>query len=136
MSHTHISLSNSHGFSLIELLVATAVLGIGLLTVATMIPKSTIIDSKSYYMSRASMIIEEYIENATLLQYTSTSYANLKNSTTTIASEVDGVQYTLTCEVVEDAPINRCKEMSCTATWNNKGTQARTSYVYVFSPKF
>lgn len=122
------------GFTLVEVLVATAVLAVGLLSVATMISRSTTQDSRAYHMTHASLIIEDFLENATRAQYAAVTFNNLSNAT--INTVVSGVAYTMNCDIQDFAPMNRCKEMTCTVNWNNKGIQASTSYVYVFSPKY
>ena len=122
------------GFTLVEVLVATVILAIGLLSVATMISRSTTQDSRAYHMTHASLIIEDFLENATRAQYAALTFNNLSNAT--VNTVVAGVAYTMDCGIQDFAALNRCKEMTCTVNWNNKGIQASTSYVYVFSPKF
>lgn len=125
---------SSQGFSLVEVLIAVVVLAVGVIAAATMIARSTIQDSRAYYMSRASMMMEEFVENSTRSQYTSFAYNNITNST--LITDIDGVRYTMNCAIRDDIPIDRCKEITCVTTWNNKGLQARSQYVYVLSPKF
>jgi prepilin-type N-terminal cleavage/methylation domain-containing protein len=123
------------GFTLVETLIASAILAIGILLTATMIARSTIQDSRSYYMSRASMIMEEFIENATRSQYSPNEFSNMTN--TLITTTIDGIEYKMTCNIANGIPLNNnTKEMSCAITWNNKGIQASTNYVYVFSKKY
>lgn len=123
------------GFTVVEVLVASAILAIGLMGVATMIARSTIADSRAYYTTRASMMMEEFIENATRAQYDAASFGNMTNAT--ITQNIDGIPYTMTCTLQEDTPLNEnTKEMTCVTNWNNKGIQARTTYVYVFSRKY
>lgn len=124
-----------NGFTIVEILIAAVILAIGLLGVATMISRSTIADSRSYYMSRASMIMEEHIENATLAQYDKTKFNDIGDFSDDIV--IDGVEYSMDCSVQNSTPLNEyTKEMTCTIDWNNKGIQARTTYVYVFSRKY
>lgn len=122
------------GFTLVEVLVATAILAIGLLSVATMISRSTIQDSRAYHTTQASMIIEEFLENATRAQYTKASFDSLSNAT--INTVIAGVNYDMNCNIQQFPEVNRCRQMTCTVNWNNKGIQASTSYVYVFCPKY
>lgn len=122
------------GFTLVEALVASAILAIGLLSVATMISRSTIQDSRAYHMTHASMMVEEFLENATRLQYDADDYRTLND--TVSAKTVNGVAYTMNCTLSAVAPVDRCREMTCTVNWNNKGIQASTQYVYTFSPKY
>lgn len=124
------------GFTLVEVLIASAILAIGLLGVASMISRSTIQDSKAYYTTRASMMMEEYLENATRVQYNATAFNTFGNSTS--SATIDGINYNMQCGVVRNAPLANLNtvQTTCTIFWNNKGTQASTQYVYVFSPKY
>jgi len=123
-----------NGFTLVEVLVASAILAIGLLAVATMTARSTIQDSRAYHMTHASMLIEEFLENSTRLQYDADDYATLAD--TVVINTINGVIYTMNCTLSAVAPVDRCREMTCTVNWNNKGIQASTQYVYAFSPKY
>ena len=124
----------ANGFTIVEALVAAAILAIGLLSVATMISRSTIQDSRAYHMTHASMMVEEFLENATQMQYDADRYDELNGTTT--ARTVNGIVYSMNCTLSAIAPVGTCKEMNCTVDWNNKGIQASTSYVYVFCPKY
>lgn len=128
------SLSTTSGFTLVEVLVAAVILAIGLVSVATMTARSTLQDSRAYYMSRASTMMEEFIENSTRDQYDSVLFGNMTDIST--QSIIDGVEYKMDCSLQDDAPINNTKEMTCTTRWNNKGIQTSTTYVYVFSQKY
>lgn len=128
------NIEEQNGFTLVEVLVAAAVLTIGLLSVATMTSRSTIQDSRAYHTTQASLIIEEFLENATRAQYSASTFNDLSN--TTINSTISGVTYTMTCAIQDFTEVETCREMTCTVNWNNKGIQASTSYVYVFSPKY
>lgn len=127
--------SSNYGFTLVEVLVASLILAIGLLSVATMTARSTIQDSRAYYMSRASTMMEEYIENSTRCQYESSLFANMTNAT--FSNTIDGIDYLMDCALMTNTPLNNnTKEMTCTISWNNKGIQTSTTYVYVFSRKY
>ena len=125
---------HNSGFTLVEVLVASAILAVGLLAVVTMISRSTIQDARAYYTTRASLMVEEFFENATRMQYNAVDFNALTGANWN--SAIDGVDYDTVCVLVDDTPIQNCKEMTCTITWNNKGLQASTTYVYVYSQKF
>jgi prepilin-type N-terminal cleavage/methylation domain-containing protein len=122
------------GFTLVEVLVTALILAIGLLSVATMTARSTIQDSRAYYMSRASTMMEEFIEDTTKDQYDKGMFSNMTD--TSIDRTIDGVAYHMGCGIQEDTPIDNTKEMTCTISWNNKGIQTSTTYVYVFAQKY
>lgn len=126
--------SSNCGFTLVEVLIASLILAIGLLAVATMISRSTLQDSRAYYMTKASMIAEEIFEEMIHAQYDEGDFKNMTD--TALNTVVDGVNYSTNCIINNDTPIKNTKEMTCVVTWNNKGIQARTAYVYVFSPKY
>ena len=126
--------TSEHGFTLVEVLVASLILAIGLMGVATMIARSTLQDSRAYYMSRASTMMEEFVENSTKNQYDSDMFGNMTD--VSVDTVIDGVAYRMDCSLQEDTPIDKTKEMTCTIQWNNKGFQTSTTYVYVFAQKY
>lgn len=112
-------------------MVALAILTIGLLGVATMISRSTIQDARAYYQTQASLMVEETFENTSRLQYNATAFRNMNNINSN--RSIDGVDYILNCTLLDDTPIPNCKEMTCIATWNNKGIRASTEMIYVYT---
>ena len=134
MTKLPIHTKKSNGFTLVEVLVASAILAIGLMGAATMISKSTIQDSRAYYTTRGSMMVEEFLENATRMQYNALDFRDMTGAN--LQSTIDGVDYNMNCILANNTPMDRCKEMTCTLNWNNKGIQASTQYVYVYSPKY
>lgn len=125
----NIKIQTQIGFTLVEVLIATVILAIGILAVSTMIARSTIQDSRAYYLTKASMMVEEVIEQETNRQYSQSEFNNTSNFT--ISRVVDGITYNMECTYQNNlAPIDFCKEITCTVTWNNKGIQGNTSYAY------
>ena len=120
------------GFTHIEVLIASAILAVGLLSVSTMIARSTIQDSRAYYLTKASMIIEEFFEQESHEQYSDIDFKNIKSFSSPTTKEIDGITYTMNCVVQNATPFDFCKETTCTVTWNNKGIQGTTNYVYDF----
>lgn len=121
---------DQQGLTLVEVLIAAVILAIGLLAVSTMIARSTIQDSRAYYLTKASMMVEEFIEQESHKQYSQADYNAIANSALT--RTVDGITYNMNCVIQNNVPFNFCKEMTCTVTWNNKGLPGSTSYVYDF----
>lgn len=136
MSAPHQYHSSRTGFTLVEVLIASAILAAGLLGTANMISRSTIQDSRAYYTSRASTMMEEYLENATRIQYNATAFNTFGNSTS--SSTIDGITYNMQCDIIRNAPSANLNtvQTTCTISWDNKGIQSSTQYVYVFSPKY
>ncbi|NLW80070.1 MAG: prepilin-type N-terminal cleavage/methylation domain-containing protein [Desulfovibrionales bacterium] len=128
------AITQDHGFTLVETLVASAILAVGLMGVATVISQSTTQDSRAYYTTRASLMVEEFLENATRMQYNGQNFRDMTGLSA--STTIDGIAYTLNCSLVDNTPIDKCKEMTCILSWNNKGLQASTQYVYVYSPKY
>lgn len=135
LTHSKQTVSQTrNGFTLVEMLVASAILAIGLMATATMISRSTIKDTQAYYTTRASLMVEEFFENATRMQYSAADFNVMAGAAWN--ANIDGVAYNTVCILANNTPMNNCKEMTCTITWNNKGLQARTQYVYVYSKKY
>ncbi|NLY42362.1 MAG: prepilin-type N-terminal cleavage/methylation domain-containing protein [Desulfovibrionales bacterium] len=128
-SHTPCS-----GFTLVEVLVASAILAVGLLGVASMIGRSTIQDARAYHTSHASVMVEESIERMLEGQWHS---ATFRNMTAPVENRtISGVEYEMVCILANNTPIDNCKEMNCTVTWNNKGIQSQMEFTYVLSQKW
>jgi prepilin-type N-terminal cleavage/methylation domain-containing protein len=122
------------GFTLIEVLMAAAILAIGLMGIASVIARASVQDVRASHVSRGSFLVEEFLENATRAQYSAQTFNTL---TDTAASRlIDGIRFTMNCTLADNTPVERCKEMACILTWNNKGSPASARYVYVLSPKF
>ena len=126
----HIYTPTQKGFTLVEVLIASAILAIGLLAVSTMIARSTIQDSRAYYLAKASMLVEEFLEQENNKQYVKAEF--LAINSTSNSTTIDGIVYTLNCVVTNATPENFCKQMNCQVLWDNKGLQGNTEYVYTF----
>lgn len=135
--HPRASHSRISGFTLVEVLVAAAILAVGLMGVASMIARSTIQDARAYHTSHASVMVEEFIESEARKQAKSIEYRDMNGTNgTDFITTISGVEYTMDCILTENTPIDRCKEMNCTVRWNNKGLQSQTEFTYVFAPKY
>lgn len=125
---------NSPGFTLIEVLMATAILGIGLMGVASLITQASVQDIRAGHVSRGSHLVEEFLETSARAQYSAQAFNALTD--TKASTVIDGVRFSMTCTLSDNTPLERCKEMICTLSWNNSGSPVSARYVYVLSPKF
>ena len=125
---------NSPGFTLIEVLMAMAILAIGLISVASLIAKASVQDIRAGHVSQGNLLIEEFLENAARAQYSAQAFNALTD--THVNTVIDGVRFSMNCTLSDNTPLERCKEMTCTLIWNNSGSQVSERYVYVLSPKF
>jgi prepilin-type N-terminal cleavage/methylation domain-containing protein len=133
-SHERWEKTAPSGFTLIEVLMAAAILAIGLMGIASVIARASVQDVRASHLSRGSFLVEEFLENATRAQYSAQTFNALTDTAT--SRLIDGIRFTMNCTLAENTPVERCKEMSCILTWNNKGSPASARYVYVLSPKF
>ena len=127
-------IGQSKGFTLVETLIAAAILSLGILSVATMVGRSTIQDSRAYLTTHASMMAEEFFENQARMQFGEEEFKNMTGALMT--KTIAGVDYEMDCILANNTPMENAKEMTCTVTWNNKGIPARTRYVYVYTEKW
>ena len=125
---------NSPGFTLIEILMAMAILAIGLMGVASLIAKASVQDIGAGHVSQGSLLVEKFLENAARAQYSAQAFNALTG--TNANTVIDGVRFSMNCTLSDNTPLERCKEMTCTLIWNNSGSQVSERYVYVLSPKF
>jgi prepilin-type N-terminal cleavage/methylation domain-containing protein len=124
----------SPGFTLVEVLMAAAILAIGLTGVAALISQAFLQDVRASHISRGSFLMEDFLENTSRAQYSAQAFKELRD--TSVIRFSDGIRFSLNCTMAENTPVERCKEMTCILTWNNRGSSASARYVYVLSPKF
>ena len=122
------------GFTLIEALIATAVLSIGLMGVVSLIAQASTQQLRARRLSRGSHMVEEVLEKSIPAQYSAKEFSALADSNATAV--IDGVRFSLNCTLTDNTPVDRCREMTCVLTWNTSGFQASARYIYVLSPKF
>lgn len=123
----------STGFSLVEALIAAAVLSIGILGAVSMVMSAAVLDKRAHHLTHASLIFEEILENMLRMQHDPAQYRNMTAPSGMVT--MDGIPYEVTCSLAADAPIATCTEMTCSISWNTNGRRTKTSHAYTFSPK-
>lgn len=135
--HKYEKRHNCSGFTLVEVLIALAILSFGILGVASMTTLSITQDSTAYYLGKANLAVEEFLENATQLQYSSATYGNIAGGNFTVDKDNSNQPvYTVTCVLDQDTPENMDKQMTCTITNPRTGRQVGEPYIYVYAPKW
>jgi prepilin-type N-terminal cleavage/methylation domain-containing protein len=122
------------GFSLVELLVVVTILSIGILGIASLFSGSSLQTGKSYALLQGNILLEQIIENSTQVQSNEASFKNITSFSRN--TTLDGVTYSIQCNVTEDIPFPRCKEMNCSISWQNLGMTPTIRTTYVFSQKY
>jgi type IV pilus assembly protein PilV len=115
----------SDGFSLIEVMVAMCILGIGLLAVAQMIPVAMAGVTQAGVRTRAVQAAQEQLDD---LRSNDWEDAALGAGT---YSESQG-NYTLDWTITDDDPVERSKRIDITASWvTASGTKSATLRTYI-----
>lgn len=108
------------GFNLIEVLVAITVIGIGFLAVASMQGTSISGNNRSSYMTEATYLAQDRIE-----QFRSTAYAGITTAgspqTNIDEKGIAGGIFTRSWAVVTDSPGLLMKTVTVTVTWTERG---------------
>jgi len=123
----------SKGFTLVEALIAAAVLSIGILGAVSMVMSATILDKRAHHLTHASLIFEGILENMLRMQHDPAQYRNMTAPSGMVTK--DGIPYEVTCSLAADAPLATCVEMTCSISWSTNGRRTETSHAYTFSPK-
>lgn len=123
----------SKGFTLVEALIAAAVLSIGILGAVSMVMSATILDKRAHHLTHASLIFEGILENMLRMQHDPAQYRNMTAPSGMVTK--DGMPYEVTCSLAADAPLATCTEMTCSISWNTNGHRTETRHAYTFSPK-
>jgi prepilin-type N-terminal cleavage/methylation domain-containing protein len=111
----------SAGFTLIEILVALVVIGIGALTVGSLFPRATRDIGQSERTTRASEYLQEGMERLTSLSYNdpllvpSVVHSDPRNPL------AGGFEREWT--VLTDRPIQNCKTISLEVKWQESGEE-------------
>lgn len=107
------------GFTLVELMVAILLIGVGLMGLAALSTTVTRSNVQSTALTTASALAQERVE-----RFRSESYATIANGSDT--RQVDGVTYTRTWTVVADDPAPGLKTITVTVRWILRGVSRST----------
>lgn len=108
------------GFTLIELMVAVLLIGVGLMGLAALSTTVTRANVHSSGLTTASALAQERIE-----QFRAEPYGSIVSGSD--ARAVDGVQYTRTWGVSADDPEPGLKTIVVTVAWTSRGLTHRTT---------
>jgi type IV pilus assembly protein PilV len=117
----------SHGFTLVEVLVALTILIIGILGTLMLEVSSMKGNTSSRNMQAAIVLAEDFLEQTRNTSYTSIilNNGNHTNSELGTTNPIDvqgngGGIYSRTWSVVNDAPLINLKTITVTVGWTNK----------------
>ncbi len=112
------TINSYHGFTLIEVLIALAILGIGILSVATMQISSIKTNSSAINLSEGTNLGATIIEDLLRKSYTATELdpANNPHSDSTNYSG-----FTVIWNVVDNSPTEDTKSITTNITWEDNG---------------
>jgi type IV pilus assembly protein PilV len=133
---------NQKGFSLIELLIATSILAVGLLALAQMQITSIKGNALSSTTTDATTVAQDRLEQLIGLTYSSLTTdtdlaaGNHPAGTQTIGGTqaVQGMTYTITWSITDDSPITNTKTIDLDVTWT-ENNQSRTVSVQGVKPR-
>jgi len=108
------------GFTLIEMMVAILLIGVGLMGLAALSTTVTRANLQSASLTTASSLAQERIE-----RFRADDYASIVTGND--ARVVDGVTYTRSWTVTAEAPAAGLKTIVVTVTWTDRGRTHRTT---------
>lgn len=115
----------SAGFSLIEVMIAMAVLGIGLLSAAQMVPLAMAGVTQARVRTNAVQAAQERLDDLKSNDFDASALA-AGTYTETVGN------YTLVWTITDNTPVPASKRIELSASWNTRaGTQSATFTTYV-----
>ena len=119
----HLKKSDTHGFSIIECLIALSIFTIGILAVATLVLSSIGENASARRITEATALAEARLEQLMALPY----------DDLVADAETQGA-YTVAWEVTEGAIVAETKSITVTVSWWFRGRQRDVTVRHLFSP--
>lgn len=110
------------GFTLIEMMVAIILIGVGLMGLAALSSTVTRANVQSSALTSASALAQEKIEG-----FRSMPYAEIGAGASTDVRTLDGIGYSRTWSVQTDQPAADLKTISVTVSWTSRGKTHTTT---------
>ena len=110
----------SRGFTLVEMIVAILLIGVGLMGLAAISSTVTRANVQSSALTAGSALAQERIERLRTEAYSAIVDGN-------DTREVDGVTYTRAWVVTNDTPAVGLKTVAVTVSWNERGRAHSTT---------
>jgi type IV pilus assembly protein PilV len=120
--------TNQKGFSLLEVLIAISIFAVGLLALAQMQITSIQGNAFSSRTTDATTLAQDRLEQLMALAYTD---ADLNAGDHEDAQTLQGVAYTVSWNVTNNALINNTKTVIMTVAWSEGGRQRTLSMQFV-----
>ncbi len=120
--------TNQKGFSLLEVLIAISIFAVGLLALAQMQITSIQGNAFSGRTTDATTLAQDRLEQLMALAYTD---ADLDDGAHEDTQTVEGVTYTISWNVTDNALINNTKTVIMTVAWSDGGRQRTLSMQFI-----
>jgi len=118
------------GFTLVELLVAIVLLGVGILALASLFPLSSHNVSQAGMNTKATAYVQEKIENLQNLTYNDPDLSEGTHSDT--LNPIERI-FTRTWTVTDDSPFSGCKYVRITVSWPDRGVTRSVQSVTIIA---
>ncbi|MEW6266812.1 MAG: prepilin-type N-terminal cleavage/methylation domain-containing protein [Thermodesulfobacteriota bacterium] len=112
------------GFTLIEVLIATVVIGVGFMAVASMQGTSIHGNSQSNYLTEATYLAEDKMEEFYYLAFVNITNAGSPEVNIDPRGAAGGI-FTRSWNVVDNTPDVFMKTITVTVTWTERGAAHR-----------